>query len=230
MEATVRFIERISRTPAANSYRFTRPPGFSFQAGQYAIVSLGEEGMLVHPLSFSDGPQKDYLEFTKRMTGSVYCQYLEGLYPGDRITVKGPIGSFSMRDIVNDIVYIVGGIGITPIRSMLAEAVHQRDRRRITLLYGNLNDDDIAFSRELAELPLPGFRLVHVLQHSWGKVEARQGFITSRIIEEEVTADIQSSTFLVSGPPAMVKAMEEQLFLLGVLENQIRLDRFLGYS
>ncbi|MCI5223667.1 MAG: xylene monooxygenase, partial [Candidatus Electrothrix sp. AR4] len=109
METAVHFIERISRSSQVVSYRFTRPSDFSFQAGQYVIVSLGQEGLLVHPLSFSDGPQKDFLEFTKRMTGSAYCQFLEGLYPGDSVTVKGPNGDFSMEGISNDIKCIAGG-------------------------------------------------------------------------------------------------------------------------
>ncbi|RWX48924.1 Ferredoxin-NADP reductase [Candidatus Electrothrix marina] len=232
METTVRFIESISRTSQVNSYRFTRPPGFSFQAGQYVIVGLGHEGMLVHPLSFSNGPQQDFLEFTKRMTGSAYSQYLEGLYPGDAVTMKGPNGDFSMTGISNDIVCLARGIGITPIQSMLADSASRHDRRRITLIYGNADDDDVAFADELAKLQklhLPGFRVVHVLGRSLGKMQACQGRIDSKIIRSEVRADLQEATFLISGPPVMVREMEEQLALLGVSSSRIRVERFLGY-
>jgi ferredoxin-NADP reductase len=233
METTVRFIERIPCTPHVNSYRFTRPPGFSFQAGQYVIVGLGHEGMLVHPLSFSNGPQQDFLEFTKRMTGSAYSQYLEGLYPGDEVIMKGPNGDFFMADIPNDIVCLAAGIGITPIRSMLIDSASRHDRRRITLIYGNADDDDVPFADELGKmkkLHLPGFRVVHVLGRSLGKMQACQGRIDSKIIRSEVTADIQEATFLISGPPVMVREMEEQLSLLGVSSSRIRVERFLGYT
>ena len=229
METIVRFIERISRTSQVNSYRFTRPPGFSFQAGQYVIVGLGHEGMLVHPLSFSNGPQQDFLEFTKRMTGSAYSQYLEGLYQGDQVIMKGPNGDFSMADIPNDIVCLAAGIGITPIRSMLIDAASRHDRRRITLIYGNADDDDVAFADELEKLHLPGFRVVHVLSRSFEGKKAYQGRINSKIIRSEVTADLQEATFLISGPPVMVREMEEQLALLGVSSSRIRVERFLGY-
>ncbi|MCI5223321.1 MAG: hypothetical protein D3924_11765 [Candidatus Electrothrix sp. AR4] len=112
---------------------------------------------------------------------------------------------------------------------MLIDLTHRHDRRKITLIYGNLGDDDVAFAQELENLNLPGFRLVHVLQHSWGKLKAHQGIISSKIIREEVTADLQSSVFLVSGPPMMVKTIKEQLALLGVGSDQIRAERFLGY-
>lgn len=230
METTVRFIERIPRTPLVNSYRFTRPPGFSFQAGQYVIVGLGHEGMLVHPLSFSNGPEQDFLEFTKRMTGSAYSQYFEGLYPGDRVIMKGPNGDFSMQDIPNDIVCLVAGIGITPIQSMLIDLSARNDRRRITLIYGNADDDDVAFVDELRKLRLPHFRVVHVLRRSLGKVPAYQGKINSKIIRSEVDVDLQDATFLISGPPIMVREMKEQLALLGVSSSRIRVERFLGYT
>ena len=229
METIVRFIERIPRTPYVNSYRFTRPPGFSFQAGQYVIVGLGHEGMLVHPLSFSNGPQQDFLEFTKRMTGSAYSQYLDGLYPGDEVIMKGPNGDFSMTDIPNDIVCLAAGIGITPILSMLVDSASRHDRRRITLIYGNADDDDVPFVDELEKLHLPGFRAIHVLGRSLGKMKACQGRIDSKVIRSEVSADLQEATFLISGPPVMVKKMGEQLALLGVSSSRIRVERFLGY-
>ncbi|MCI5210097.1 MAG: FAD-dependent oxidoreductase [Candidatus Electrothrix sp. ATG2] len=229
MERTVRFIARIPRSPQVNSYRFTRPPGFSFQAGQYVIVGLGHEGMLVHPLSFSSGPQQDFLEFTKRMTGSAYSQYLEGLHPGDEVIMKGPNGDFSLKGIANDIVCLAGGIGITPIQSMLVDSAFRHDRRRITLIYGNRDDDDVPFADDLVKFSLSGLRVVHVLERSFGKVQAYQGRINAKIIRSEVRSDLQEATFLISGSPVMVGAMEEQLALLGVSSSRIRVERLLGY-
>ncbi|MCW5201019.1 FAD-dependent oxidoreductase [Desulfobulbus sp. F4] len=188
-------------------------------------------GSLVHPLSFSDGPQAEYLEFTKRLSGSAYCQALERLRPGDRVMAKGPLGSFSAEGITGRIVCIAGGIGITPIRSILVDLAQRQDRRPVTLLYGNLDENDIAFADELARLSLADFRLVHVLQRMGGGLgqEARAGMINAEIIRSEVP-DLSEATFLVSGPPAMVKAVESQLAALGIGPEQIRTDRFLGYS
>uniref|UniRef100_UPI0040562F82 ferredoxin--NADP reductase n=1 Tax=Candidatus Electrothrix sp. TaxID=2170559 RepID=UPI0040562F82 len=229
MDTIAHFIQRIPRTPQVNSYRFTRPPGFFFEAGQYVIVGLGHEGMLVHPLSFSNSPQQDFLEFTKRMTGSAYSQYLEGLSLNDEVIMKGPNGDFSMQGIANDIVCLVGGIGITSIFSMLLDAASRHDRRRITLIYGNRDDTDIAFFDELEQMPLPGLRVAHVLQRASEKIPSYQGRIDSKIIRSEITADLQATTFLISGPPVMVRQMEEHLTLLGVSSSQIRVERFLGY-
>lgn len=164
------------------------------------------------------------------MTGSAYSQYLEGLYPGDEVIVKGPSGEFSMTGIPNDIVCLAAGIGIAPIRSMLVDSASRHDRRRITLLYGNADDDDVPFADELEKLPLPGFRVVHVLRRFLGKMQAYQGEINAKVIRSELPEDLQDATFLISGPPGMVREMEEQLALLGVSSSRIRVERFLGYT
>lgn len=229
MAIELRFIERIVRTPTAVSCRFRRPEGFSFQAGQYMLLWPEPDGSLVHPLSFSDGPQRDFLEFTKRLTGSAYCQALERLRPGDVVITKGPLGHFSAEGIADEMVCIAGGIGITPIRSILADMARQNDRRRVTLIYGNADESDIAFAEELAALPLPQFRLAHVLQKTDGRLKAHNGLINAEIIRAE-TQNLAAATFLLSGPPVMVKAVETQLAALGISPEQIRTDRFLGYA
>ena len=185
---------------------------------------------LVHPLSLSNGPQQNFLEFTKRMTGSAFSQYLEGLHPGDKVIMKGPNGDFSFKGIANEIVCLVGGIAISPILSMLADSASRHDRRRITLIYGNRDDDDVPFIDELEKFPLAGLRVAHVSQRSFDKVRAYQGRITAKIIRSEVRSDLQEATFLISGPPVMVREMEEQLALLGVSCSKIRVERLLGYT
>ncbi|MCI5218742.1 MAG: xylene monooxygenase, partial [Candidatus Electrothrix sp. LOE2] len=148
------------------------------------------------------------------------------------VIIKGPNGDFSMTGIPNDIVCLAGGIGIAPVRSMLADSVSRYDRRRITLIYGNADDNDVAFADELEKLQklqLPGFRVVNVLRRSSGKMQAYQGRINSKIIRSEIKVDLQDATFLISGPPVMVREMEAQLALLGVSSSRIRVERFLGY-
>jgi ferredoxin-NADP reductase len=235
MTLQLAFAERIVRTPAAVSYRFSRPDGFSFQAGQYMLLWLDAGGSLMRPLSLSDGPQQEFIEFTKRMTGSAYCQALEALRPGDLVAAKGPLGSFSAGS-VEQLVCIAGGIGITPVRSILAEMFSERSAqpvtRRVTLLYGNADENDIAFAAELDEWEARNrrnFRLIHVVQRPGGRLKAYPGFVTADIIRREVP-DLAAPAFLVSGPPVMVKAVESQLASLGVNPEQIRTDRFLGYS
>ena len=229
MEYPVTFIESVRRTPSAVSCRYSRPAGFSFTAGQYLLVDLGEG--LVHPLSLSEAPEeRDFLEFTKRMTGSAFCRKLEGLAAGDPFRVRGPTGRFTLDGSEKILVFLAGGIGITPIRSILKSLTAQVTLPEKTLLiYGNLNAADIAFREELEGVVLPGYRLVHVLADPQGVAGAHQGYITADLIAAEVS-DLRPVTFMVSGPPVMVAAMQKNLAALGVAPGRIRTDIFLGYE
>lgn len=229
MEHSVTFIESVKRTPTAVSYRFSRPAGFSFVAGQYVIVDLG--GGLVHPLSLSEAPaETTFLEFTKRLSGSAFCDKLQGLVAGDSFKVKGPAGHFTLDGSEDNLVFLAGGIGITPLRSILKSLAGQTSApAKTTLFYGNLHGEDIAFREELAGLVLPGYRLIHILADAQGVAGAYQGYITAEIIAAAVT-DLERATYMVSGPPVMVGSMQKNLAGLGVAPARVRTDIFLGYD
>ena len=227
-EYSVEFIERIERTPNAVSYRFKKPDSFSFLAGQFSLVNLG--GKLVHPLSLSSSPEdSEFIEFTKRMTESSYCMKLKSLVKGETIMVKGPLGKFMPSESTNNLVLIAGGIGITPIRSILATFEKRKNNTaKIVLIYGNLNIDDISFKDELENLTLSNYHLVHVLSDTNGVENAYQGFINADIISKEVS-NIHNAQYLVSGPPVMVEAINKALTSIDVKEEQVLTDKFIGY-
>jgi ferredoxin-NADP reductase len=229
MEYQTEFLERIERTPTSVSYRFKSPEGFTFTAGQYMLVDLGDE--LVHPLSLSDCPEETgFIEFTKRMTGSPYCRRLESLTRGETIIVKGPAGKFFVEESDDTLLLIAGGIGITPIRSILKSLEKKRGSLcRVLLIYGNLNKDDIAFRAELEDLKLDDYRLIHVLSDATGMEKAYQGFINADILTKEVS-EIKNAHVMISGPPAMVEAIKKALATINVAEERIRTDVFIGYD
>ena len=230
MEYRTKFLERIERTPNAISYRFKMPEGFNFTAGQYMLLDLGNK--LVHPLSLSNCPHEaEYIEFTKRMTGSPYCDRLESLESGETISVKGPVGKFCFADSSETLVMIAGGIGITPIRSILTNLEKKKGNTgKVILIYGNLNREDIAFRDELENLKLPDYHLIHVLSDTTGMEKtAYQGFINADIISKEVPKS-NNANYMVSGPPVMVEAIKKALATIDVAEDQIRTDIFLGYN
>lgn len=223
------FLEKIQRTPSCISYRFRTPENFTFTAGQHMVVELDAD--LAHPLTISSSPKEtEYLEFTKRMTGSDYCQRLESLKKGENINVKGPLGRFCFDYDSGTVVMIAGGIGITPFRSILTNlAGNMKKPCSIILLYGNLHKEDIAFRDELENLSIPQYRLIHVLSDPTGVENAYQGFVTSEIIAREIP-DWTTAHHMVSGPPVMVAAIKEALLTLNVEEKKIRTDVFLGYT
>ncbi len=229
MEYRTEFIERIERTPTAISYRLKMPEHFIFTAGQYILVDLGNKQ--AHPLSISYCPEEtEFIEVTKRMTGSPYCGRLESLKKGESITIKGPVGKFCIADSSETLVMIAGGIGITPIRSILTSLEKKKGNiGTVILIYGNLNREDIAFRDELENIKIADFHLVHVLSDNSGMENAYKGFINADIISKEVPRS-SSAHYMVSGPPVMVEAIKKALATIDVAEDQIRTDIFLGYS
>lgn len=229
MEYRTEFLERIERTLTAVSYRFKMPEGLNFTAGQYMLVDLGNK--LAHPLSLSNCPKEaEFIEFTKRMTGSPYCGRLESLEKGETISVKGPFGKFCFADSSETLVMIAGGIGITPIRSILTSLKKKKGNiGTVILIYGNLNREDIAFRDELENLKLPDYHLVHVLLDTTGMEKAYQGFINADIISKEVPKS-SNAHYMISGPPVMVEAIKKALATIDVAEDRIRTDIFLGYN
>lgn len=224
------FLERIERTPTAISYRFKTPQGLSFTAGQYMLLDLGNE--LIHPLSLSNCPQEaGFIEFTKRMTGSPYCDRLQSLKRGETVSVKGPFGKFCCTDSNETLVMIAGGIGITPVRSILTNLEKTKVYAgAVILIYGNQNREDIAFRDELENLKLPDYRLIHVLSDTAGMEHAAyKGFINADIIAQEVP-QCNNARYMVSGPPIMIEAIKKELAALDVAEDRIRTDIFLGYT
>jgi len=205
------------------------PEGLRFVAGQHMLVDLSND--LVHPLTLSSCPEEaEFIEFTKRMTGSPFCLRLKSLEKGEIISVKGPAGKFIFDDSNETIVMIAGGIGITPIRSILTSLEKRKaNHHTLILIYGIQNKEDIAFRDELENLHLPDYHLIHVLSDTTGMRDAYKGFITADIILEEVPRS-SNAHYMVSGPPVMVKAIKKALAMIDIPENRIRTDVFLGYD
>jgi ferredoxin-NADP reductase len=229
MKYQTEYLKRTERTPTAVSYRFKMPAGLRFVAGQYMLVDLGDD--MVHPLSISSCPEETgFIEFTKRMTGSPYCRRLESLNKGETISVEGPAGKFIFNYSNETIVMIAGGIGITPIRSILTSLEKKKGNLcTIILIYGNLDKKDIAFRDELENLKIPDYHLIHVLLDTTDMRNAYKGFINADIISKEVPKS-SNARYMISGPPVMVTAILKALATIDVTEDRILTDSFFGYD
>lgn len=216
---------------------FRKPEGFSFIAGQYTVLKLADTHLSdprgpVRSLSFCSAPSEEHLGFTLRNTGSPFKQSLWTMEPGTEASITPPVGSFTLEPgDTRPVVYIVGGIGITPVRSMLVEAAHRGSERAFTLLYANRTREDIAFRDELRSLSLPHFRYVDVLDHeeqpSEGETDER-GIITPELLARQVDSS-HECVYYVVGSPSFTEAMKRILSEeLAIPAEQQRYDAFTG--
>lgn len=226
--------EIIKRAPGIKSFRFAVPlSGVKYRSGQYFYVTLNVgKTRQVHHFSFSSSPtEKGYIEFTKRITQSDYSAALDRAVPGTPALVEGPEGHFTLPRICDKLVFISGGIGITPLRSMLLYVKHKQFPCNIILLYGNRSYADIPFKQELDSLAGNGIAMEYFLDDvSDGTASnIHPGLINENAIKQ-FAPDFMERKFYISGPPSMVENISRQISKLGIRPSNIKFDVFTGYQ
>ena len=235
-------IEAEQTTASSRSIRFSRPEGFSFLPGQFIILELESRGAdgkaalitsskIAKPLSFSSSPTEDLLQVTKRLTGHEFSNAFLSLKKGDAIRFSGPYGSFTFQGEHEKIAMLSGGIGITPLRSMIKYCSDRGLATDIVLFYSNREEDDIPFADELQALKEKNSKLtiINTLTRPGPAWKGRTGRIDAKMIRE-LLADYQERVFYTSGPKKMVEAMQLALQELNIPASRIRKEYFPGYD
>lgn len=231
-ESEVRRI--VPRTPTIKSFQFARQPDMDYLPGQflYVTVLVGSQAA-IHHFSFTSSPtDRDYIEFTKVMTASDFSRALDGLKPGSRAVLKGPEGNFTLPPLPAKLGFLTGGIGIAPLYSIIRYLTHKDLPYDVVLLYANTNPDEIPFREELDAMASENryLRVEHILSGplvppDW---KGKRG-VLNRTLIAELIPDYEEREFYISGSPNLVMNLKEQIDALGVPEDQLRLDTFLGY-
>ncbi len=171
--------------------------------------------------------QKEYIEFTKKITNSAFSQLLDRLKGGEWADINGPRGKFVLEDIKKTC-FLSGGIGITPIHSICQYCTDMKLDTDIILLYGNEEKRDIVFQSDFERMVEnnPNIKVVHILNNLPANWKGHSGYITTDIIQKEISG-FQERMFYICGPPKMVDAMLELLKDLDV--KKIKIEKFPGY-
>ena len=230
-------LERIQRAADTASFRFTRPPEYRFEAGQSFLLTIpSQDGPLTHCFSHADSPRESHTELTTRLTGSPFKNALEALLPGAAATFKGPDGRFVFPYEASKVAYLVGGIGITPVRSILRYLVDTHGAGRtpaqeIVLFYGCMTEDAIVYREEIDQFArvLPGLRAVYVITEPSPGWKGHTGFMTSEMVRSEL-GDVHDWTFFTVGPPPMIAAMDKLAGALAIPEARLVKESFAGYA
>jgi ferredoxin-NADP reductase len=231
MEYKTTVIEVLQRTEHAVSVRFERPAGFSYLPGQYMFITLGSgENTLTKHLTLSSSPTEPLLEVTKGMTGHPFANALAALDIGTSVAIRGPYGEFTFTGEFEQVVFISGGIGVTPMRSMMRYATDKGLLNRIKLLYSARNEEDVLFGTEMKNMqnnnPLLSVKVT--LTRPGPEWKGKIGRIDRAFIELEVQ-DWKDQVFFISGPLVMVDSVVAIIREIGVPEGHIRQEYFSGY-
>ena len=235
--------EVVSVTPERGaSWTLTIRPaghrGIRFAPGQFAWIRVNRSPFSVreHPFSFSssadpdddgDGDAEGTVAFTIAEAGDFTSRVGE-LRPGDRVYLDGPYGVFSFeRNEGPRFVFLAGGIGISPIMSMLRTLAGRGDRRPCLLLYGNPSWDDVTFREELDDLrDRLDLTVVHVLESPPVGWTGETGFIDDDVLERHLGDHPERARYFVCGPPPMMDAALGALTRRGIPDRHVDLEVF----
>jgi ferredoxin-NADP reductase len=228
---SVSLLESQRLCEGTGSFRFACPIGYRFDAGQYFALTLETvQGPQTADFSHSSAPLDPYIELTTRLTGSAFKTALEALSTGDLVTVAGPYGRLTVPPGVTRAGFLVGGVGVTPCRSIVRDAVQRSTRLEALVFDGNLDqscvpfrDEFDAYEREHEEI-----RFVHVLEHPLEPWDGDRGFVTADIVRRHCDP-LDGRHWFVAGPPAMVQAMETVVADLGLPPERVSWELFSGH-
>jgi ferredoxin-NADP reductase len=233
MKFETKIQEIIQRTPDVASYRFSRPAELTYKPGQYFFVNIKQgDKELSHHFSFSSSPtENNFIEFTKKFTDHEYSVALKASKVGDWARIDAPYGKFTFEGEFPKIALLAGGIGITPLLSICKNATDKHLDSKITLFYGNRSENDIAFRDEFEAMQEQNknLKIVHILNQPSANWKGLTGFVTADLIRNELP-DFKENIFYCCGPPGMVTAMQSMFKSLGLLETQLKLEYFVGYT
>lgn len=221
------------------AFSFAKPAGFEYRAGQHMDVTLinppetDTEGD-TRTFSLASAPSENLLMIATRMRDTAFKRVLKNMALGTKVTFGHPHGSFTLHnDSSKPAVFLIGGIGITPVFSIIKDATERNAPHSLYLYYSNRHPEDAAFLEALKDLETKNHRFIFVPTMTEPKKSTAQWVGETGVIDcsmiERYLEDIRAPIFYLSGPPAMVGAMRKLLVESGVDEDNIRTEEFSGY-
>ena len=221
------------------AFRFEKPANWTFKAGQFLDMTLLDpaetdaEGN-TRTFSIASAPYEETLMVATRMRDTAFKRVLNTMPFGTAVKLESPSGDLTLHnDVKRTAVFLAGGIGITPFRSMVFDAAKEKLPCRIFLFYSNRRPEDAPFLDELQALENenPNYQLVASMtemvksHRPWhGECGQIRQAMLSRYLKDAV-----SPIYYIAGPPEMVKGLHTMIKEAGVDDDSIRAEEFDGY-
>ncbi len=205
-------------------------PGFRFSPGQFGWLTLWGSPFKItgHPFSFSSSAEvtDGRVEMSIRNLGD-FTSAIHEVPEGQRVYLDGPYGAFTIGNPADMHVLIAGGVGITPMMSMILTLADQGDTRPVTLLYGSRDWESITFREELEALKKRlKLTIVHVLADPPAGWTGEQGFITAEMFKRHLPPPYADHEYFICGPNMMMDAIEKALGELNVPLSKYHSERY----
>jgi ferredoxin-NADP reductase len=217
----------------------TNGTSYDFRAGQHADFvfmdpSRGDEADISRTFSLANSPHdKGLVMIALRMRETGFKTALKAAALGTKFRVSRPRGSFNLhKDISRPAVFLAGGIGIAPMRSIIQWATQERLPHRLYLFYSNRAAEDTAFLEELEDLAAqnPCFTLVATITRLASPAWPHENGPINRTLLTRYLQRLNGPVYYLAGPSGMVSAMTTLLHGLGVSDDDIKTEEFGDYK
>ena len=230
-------VEIQKETPRASTFLFAPDTPVYYQPGKHISIILPMEHPdsrgKVRQFTVSSSPtEKGILAITTKRGPSTFKQTLFALSKGAVIDARGPGGGFTLREGSERLVFLAGGIGITPFRSMIRFLCDTKSKRLVTLLFSEKTLENFTFKTELDEIVghMPSLSIGYTVTQPEADLgwKGRVGRIDPGLIKN-LTSERGKSLFYICGPVSFVEAMVENVKAIGVSQDRIFVEIFSGY-
>lgn len=222
------------RPERGNVYSLVLKPdghkGMEFKPGQFAWLTIWNSPFALkeHPFSFSSSALNEgQIEFAIKELGDFTSQ-VKNIKPGTTAYLDGPFGDLTVdHHPAPGYVFLVGGIGISPIMSVLRTMKDRRDLRPLVLIYGSKTWDDLTFREEIDILKDSlNLKVVYLLEDPPEDWEGEKGFVTPDLLARHLPENRVELRYFICGPEPMINAVEYGLVKLGISLEQTHSERF----
>ena len=221
------------------AFYFDKPSQFAFTPGQFVDLTLPQPSETdaagnTRAFSIASAPQESTLMVATRLRDTAFKSELQRMPLGSTVRMEGPFGKLLLHtDQTRPAVFLSGGIGITPFRSMLVQAAMQQSSHRMVLFYSNRRPEDAPFLEELQALQNknPHYRFVGIMtepvksSRPWA---GETGRLNAALLSKYLL-NIEKPIYYVVGPPGMVVALRTMLKDARINDSDIRTEQFAGY-
>lgn len=240
MNQLVKYIKSEIIATETAAFYFEKPADFIYRAGQLGIFTLvnppeTDEKGNSRAFSFASAPSEKYIMIATRMRNSAFKRVLRELKPGERINLEAPLGRLTLHgDHERPAVFLAGGIGITPFRSIIIDAIEKKLPHKIFLFYSNKKPEDAPFLNELKYYQEKNinYKLIATMTQSTeikNNWSSETTYINIELLKKYLS-DLTNPVFYLAGPSAMVIAMHKMLINNGVNSTNINIEKFTGYE
>jgi predicted ferric reductase len=204
--------------------------GFRFSPGQFGWLTVWGSPFKItgHPFSFSSSAAvtDGRVEMSIRNLGD-FTSEIHKVPVGQRVYLDGPYGAFTIGNPADMHVLIAGGVGVTPMMSMIRTLADRGDKRPVILLYGSKDWESITFREELEALKERlNLTVVHVLANPPTGWTGEQGFINTKVFKRHLPPPYADHEYFICGPDVMMDAIEKALKELGVPLSKYHSERY----